>query len=91
MQPQTQVQLVLRALLEDRGPQDAIDMPRFKICFGGDLALEPGHPLAAIYPAALDKNPGPEGFGAAQMVGWHHDELQAGADARRGGSAAVIA
>jgi len=90
MQPQTQVQLTLRTLLENRGPQAAIDMPRFKICFGGDLALEAGHPLAAQYPDALNKNPGPEGFGAAQMIGWHEGELQAGADARRGGHAVLI-
>ena len=90
MQPQTQVQLTLRTLLEHRGPQEAIDMPRFKICFGGELALEPGHPLAALYPDALNKNPGPEGFGAAQMIGWHEGELHAGADARRGGQAVVI-
>ena len=90
MQPQTQVQLTLRTLLENLSPQDAINMPRFKICFGGDLALEAGHPLAAMYPAALDKNPGPEGFGAAQMIGWHEGALHAGADARRGGHAVVI-
>ncbi len=90
MQPQTQVQLTLRTLLENRSPQAAIDMPRFKICFGGDLALEAGHPLAAMYPAALNKNPGPEGFGAAQMIGWHDGALHAGADARRGGHAIVI-
>ncbi len=90
MQPQTQVQLTLRTLLENRSPQEAIDMPRFKICFGGDLALEPGHPLASMYPHALNKNPGPEGFGAAQMIGWHDGQLQAGADARRGGHAVLI-
>ncbi|HRE00569.1 MAG TPA: hypothetical protein PLV68_04670, partial [Ilumatobacteraceae bacterium] len=65
-------------MVEGLGPQQAIDMPRFKICFGGELALEPNHPLASRYPAALDKNPGPEGFGAAQMIGWHRDELLAG-------------
>lgn len=90
MQPQTQVQLALRTLLENHGPQAAIDLPRFKICFGGALALEPGHPLAAKYPTALEKDPGPEGFGAAQMVGWHDGELRAGADHRRGGVAVVI-
>ena len=90
MQPQTQVQLTLRTLLENLGPQEAIDLPRFKICFGGDLALEPAHPLGALYPHALNKNPGPEGFGAAQMIGWHDGELRAGADARRGGQAVVI-
>lgn len=90
MQPQTQVQLAIRTLVEGDSPEDAIDKPRFKICFGGDLALEPGHPLAAVHPAALDKNPGPEGFGAAQMIGWHEGRLHAGADHRRGGSATVL-
>lgn len=90
MQPQTQVQLAIRTLVEGMAPQEAIDQPRFKICFGGDLALEPGHPLAERYPAALDRNPGPEGFGAAQLVAWHQGRLLAGADPRRGGHAAVI-
>lgn len=90
MQPQTQVQLAVRTLVEGAAPQDAIDMPRFKICFGGDLALEAGHPLGERYPDALKKNPGPEGFGAAQMIGWHQGRLHAGADHRRGGHAAVI-
>lgn len=91
MQPQTQVQLALRVLVEGYAPQEAIDLPRFKICFGGDLALEELHPLAETYPAALAKDPGPEGFGAAQMVGWHEGELRAGADRRREGKAVVVA
>lgn len=90
MQPQAQVQLVVRTLLEGLAPQDAIDAPRFKICFGGDLALEHGHPLVTDFPAALAKNPGPEGFGAAQMIAWHDGRLAAGADQRRGGSAVVL-
>ena len=90
MQPQTQVQLVLRMLLEDLAPQDAIDAPRFKICFGGGLALEDGHELGSVDPSALERSPGPEGFGAAQVVGWHDGELAAGADGRRGGSAVVV-
>ena len=91
MQPQAQVQLALRILVEGLEPQAALDAPRFKICFGGELALEPGHPLLAAYPEAADKDPGPEGFGAAQVVGWHNGELSAGADRRRGGSAIVVA
>lgn len=90
MQPQTQVQLTLRTLIEGLDPQDAINQPRFKICFGGDVALEEGHPLSDQIPDGLAKNPGPEGFGAAQMIGWHDGELKAGADPRRGGSATVI-
>ena len=90
MQPQTQVQLIMRMLLEGRDPQDAIDQPRFKICFGGGLSLEAGHPLAPRFPEALEKNPGPEGFGAAEVVAWHDGALAAGADRRRGGTAIVL-
>lgn len=90
MQPQAQVQLLVRMLVEGLAPQEAIDRPRFKVCFGGDLALEPDHELAGTHPAALSRPPGPEGFGAAQVVGWHGGRLQAGADARRGGSAALL-
>jgi len=90
MQPQAQVQLMIRWLIEGLEPQAAIDAPRFKICFGGDLALEAGHSLAADAPAALTKNPGPEGFGAAQMIAWIDGRLSAGADGRRSGHAVVI-
>ena len=90
MQPQAQVQLLVRMLVEGLAPQQAIDRPRFKVCFGGDLALEPDHELAETHPAALARPPGPEGFGAAQVVGWHGGRLHAGADARRGGSAALL-
>ena len=88
MQPQAQVQLLARMLVEGMAPQAAIDAPRFKIMFGGDVVLEPGHPLAASMPAAEGKAPGPEGFGAAQVVGrFGGDVVLAGADPRRGGVA----
>lgn len=87
MQPQTQVQVLVRVLAEGLDLQAAIDAPRFKLCFGGDLALEDGHPLAATHAAALDRDPGPEGFGNAQAVGRPHGPLDAGADDRRGGTA----
>ena len=90
MQPQAQVQLVVRMIVEGLAPQEAVDRPRFKVCFGGDLALEPDHELAGVHPAALSCPPGPEGFGAAQVVGWHQGRLEAAADARRGGSATVL-
>jgi gamma-glutamyltranspeptidase/glutathione hydrolase len=90
MQPQTQVQVLVRVLCEEFPLQAAIDAPRFKICFGGDVALEPGHPLVASMPAALQKDPGPEGFGNAQAVGRPHGILDAGADARRGGFARLL-
>jgi len=90
MQPQAQVQLLVRMLGEGMAPQEAIDAPRFKILFGGDIAIEPGHPLLASMPEAGARPAGPEGFGGAQVVGWHDGRLQAGADARRGGHAEVV-
>jgi gamma-glutamyltranspeptidase/glutathione hydrolase len=89
MQPQAQVQILIRLLDKGLTPQSAIDRPRFKILFGGAVALEAGHPLAAVMPDAASRPAGPEGFGAAQVVGWHEGSLLGGADARRGGSVAT--
>jgi len=91
MQPQAQVQLLARMLVEGMAPQEAIDAPRFKVLFGGDVAVEPGHPLLAEVPEAGERPSGPEGYGGAQVVGWHGDQLLAGADHRRGGHAEVLA
>ena len=91
MQPQAQVQLLVRMLVEAMAPQEAIDAARFKVLFGGDVAAEPGHPLLASMPESGERPPGPEGFGAAQVAGWHEGVLLAAADARRGGHAEVIA
>ena len=90
MQPQAQVQILLRMLVEGLAPQAAIDAPRFKILFGGDVAAEERHPLLATMPEAGARPSGPEGYGAAQVVGWHDGELAAGADPRRGGVAEVV-
>jgi gamma-glutamyltranspeptidase / glutathione hydrolase len=90
MQPQAQVQILLRMLVEDLPPQAAIDAPRFKILFGGDVAAEESHPLLATMPDAGERPSGPEGYGAVQVVGWHDGELMAGADPRRGGVAEVV-
>lgn len=90
MQPQAQVQLLVRMLIEGYTPQAAIDAPRFKICFGGGLAIEAGHELADPHPEALEHPAGPEGFGGAQAAGFHQGQLLAGADARRGGDSTVI-
>lgn len=90
MQPQTQVQVLIRMLCEGQAPQAAIDAPRFKICFGGDVALEEGHPLAPSLATGLGRDPGPEGFGNAQVVTLTGSAVVAGADQRRGGSARVL-
>lgn len=88
-QPQAQVQILIRMFEEGLAPQAAIDAPRFKIAFGGDLALEAGHPLGERFPEALEKDPGQEGFGAAQVAWQNHDgALDGGADPRRGGAVA---
>jgi gamma-glutamyltranspeptidase / glutathione hydrolase len=91
MQPQAQVQILIHMLERGLDPQTAIDAPRFRIGFGGALSLEPGHPLSEVLPEAANRPPGPEGFGAAQVVAIDHDgHVTAGADPRRGGSAAVL-
>jgi gamma-glutamyltranspeptidase / glutathione hydrolase len=90
MQPQAQVQILLRMLAEGMAPQAAIDAPRFKILFGGEVAAEEGHPLLATMPEAGERPSGPEGYGGAQVVGWHEGHLAAGADPRRGGAAEVL-
>jgi gamma-glutamyltranspeptidase len=72
-------------------PQAAIDEPRFRIGFGGVVSLEAGHPLCGAMPDAAARPPGPEGFGAAQVVAIDDDgHVTAGADPRRGGMAAVL-
>jgi gamma-glutamyltranspeptidase / glutathione hydrolase len=91
MQPQAQVQILIHMLERGLDPQTAIDAPRFRIGFGGALSLEAGHPLSEALPEAANRPPGPEGFGAAQVVAIDHDgHVTAGADPRRGGSAAVL-
>jgi gamma-glutamyltranspeptidase/glutathione hydrolase len=87
MQPQAQLQILIHMLERGLPPQTAIDQPRFRIGFGGVLALEAGHPLCAAMPEAAAQPPGPEGFGAAQVA----SATDAGADHRRDGVAQVIA
>ena len=57
----------------------------------GVLSLEAGHPLCDSMPDAAARQPGPEGFGAAQIVALDPDgTVTAGADPRRGGVAQVL-
>lgn len=88
MQPQAQVQVLIHLLEGGLAPQDAIDAPRFKVLFGGDVSLEPGHPLAGQLPEAAARPPGPEGYGAAHAAGIIDGEVLAGADHRRHGGVA---
>jgi gamma-glutamyltranspeptidase/glutathione hydrolase len=91
MQPQAQVQILIQMLERGLTPQEAIDQPRFRIGFGGVLSLEPGHPLCESMPDAAARLPGPEGFGAAQVVAIEAEgNVKAGADPRRGGVARVL-
>jgi gamma-glutamyltranspeptidase/glutathione hydrolase len=91
MQPQAQVQILIQVLERGLPPQAAIDAPRFRIGFGGVLALEAGHPLCDSMPDAAARPPGPEGFGAAQVVAIDPaGNVSAGADPRRGGVAQVL-
>ncbi|MBI5087805.1 MAG: gamma-glutamyltransferase [Actinobacteria bacterium] len=92
MQPQAQVQVLVHLLERGLAPQDAIDEPRFRIGFGGTLSLESGHPLCDRMPDAAARPPGPEGFGAAQVVAGPlaAGGVAAGADHRRGGVARVV-
>jgi gamma-glutamyltranspeptidase/glutathione hydrolase len=89
MQPQAQVQILVHLVDGQLTPQAAVDQPRFKILPGGDLTLEAGHPLAVRMLDAAQRSPGPEGFGAAQVVGWCQGALMGGADHRRGGAVAT--
>ena len=90
MQPQAQVQVLIHLLERGLEPQAAIDQPRFKIMFGGDLSLEAGHPLCRELPDAAARPPGPEGFGAAQVAGVVDGKPLAGADPRRHGGVATV-
>ncbi|MGD9999766.1 MAG: gamma-glutamyltransferase, partial [Ilumatobacteraceae bacterium] len=92
MQPQAQVQVLIQLLERGLTPQDAIDAPRFRIGFGGTLSLEAGHPLCDAMPDAAARPPGPEGFGAAQVVAGPKAPggVDAGADHRRNGVAQVV-
>ncbi|MEX2558189.1 MAG: gamma-glutamyltransferase [Actinomycetota bacterium] len=89
VQAQVQVQLLIRLLAEGLDPQPAIDAPRMRMLFGGEIALEPGHPLAETYPEAVGREAGPEGFGAAQCVARRGSHLLGGADPRRDGAVAL--
>ncbi len=86
VQAQVQVQLLIHLLDKGAEPQDAIDAPRMRILFGGEIALEPGHPLALKYPDAVGRPTGAEGYGGAQVAANYGGRLRAGADPRRDGS-----
>ncbi len=90
MQPQAQVQVLVHLLERGLLPQDAIDEPRWKIVFGGELSLEAGHVLCAELPDAAARPPGPEGYGACHVAGVVDGRVVAGADHRRHGAVAYV-
>ncbi len=90
MQAQGQVQLLVRLLASGESPYEAVNAPRFRVLVGGDLALEPGHPLSSAHPSALSRAPGIGGFGGAQLVSRLHRTTAAIADPRRGGMGIVL-
>jgi gamma-glutamyltranspeptidase/glutathione hydrolase len=90
VQAQVQVQLIVHLLEESMGAQEAVDAPRMRWLFGGEIALEPGHPLANRFPEAVGRSTGAEGFGAAQVAGWRDGRLEGGADHRRDGAVVML-
>jgi gamma-glutamyltranspeptidase len=90
MQPQAQVQVLVHLLERGCSPQQAIDEPRWKITFGGELSLEAGHPLCAELSEATARPPGPEGYGACNVAGIVDGRPVAGADHRRHGAVSLV-
>jgi gamma-glutamyltranspeptidase/glutathione hydrolase len=91
VQAQVQVQLAVHLVVEGMGAQASVDAPRMRWLFGGEVALEPGHPLAGRFPDAVGRPTGFEGFGAAQVASLRDGEVSGGADARRDGAVVVVA
>jgi gamma-glutamyltranspeptidase / glutathione hydrolase len=87
VQAQVQVQLLIHLLDGGMEPQAAIDAPRMRVLFGGELGLERGHPLAEEFPDAVERQTGPEGYGGAQVASRRDGRVRAGADRRRDGAA----
>ena len=86
MQAQGQVQVLVNLLVRGMDPQTAVDAPRLRVLPGGEVALEPGHALAARWPEAVGREPGSGGFGGAQVVQWRDGRLSGGSDHRKGGA-----
>lgn len=93
MQPQGQLQLLLRVLDYGQNPQAAADAPRWQLLADGRLALEEGFDLAVADALAarghqvLRGRP-PRDFGGAQAVLRLADGYCAASDSRKDGQAA---
>ncbi len=90
VQAQVQVQLAIHLLEESMTAQAAVDAPRMRWLFGGEMALEPGHPLADRFPEAVGRPTGGEGFGAAQVAAISGGALEGAADGRRDGAVVIL-
>ncbi len=96
MQPQGQLQIALRILLDGYDPQSAIDAPRFRHMAGLDINLEDamsentrqflaerGHHIMPLPEGYMD-------FGSAQVLCRFGDCWVAGTDGRKDGAAVGI-
>lgn len=90
VQAQVQVQLAIHLVAEEMSAQASVNAPRMRWLFGGQIALEPGHPLAGRFPDAVGRPTGAEGFGAAQVASIREGRLEGGADPRRDGAVVVV-
>ena len=96
MQPQGQVQIALRILLDGMNPQSAIDAPRFRHMAGLDINVEDAMPEATrtfLAERGHRITPLPEGymdFGSAQSLRRLGDCWVAGTDGRKDGTAIGI-
>jgi len=94
MQPQGHVQMMLRIFGHGQNPQAAADAPRWQVCGGRDLALEPGATGEAI--AGLRarghrfRDLSPLLFGGAQLVYRLENGYVAGSDRRKDGQAVAF-
>ena len=93
MQPQGQIQVLLRMLLDGAAPLSAIDAPRYRHASGLSINLEPdfpdnvragligrGHQVAPIQLGYMD-------FGSAQVIRRKGDHWEASSDDRKDGAA----
>ena len=93
MQPQGQLQIALRIILDGRNPQSAIDSPRFRHMAGLDINLEDAMPektkrfLAERGHRILPLPEGYKDFGSAQALCRVGDCWVAGTDGRKDGAA----
>jgi gamma-glutamyltranspeptidase/glutathione hydrolase len=96
MQPQGQLQIALRIILDGHNPQSAIDAPRFRHMAGLDINLEDAMPektrqfLAERGHRVLPLPEGYMDFGSAQALCRHGDCWVAGTDGRKDGAAVGI-